>query len=46
MTDEFVLSQMNYYRRMFNAGHPRDWGLIRGLLEMYTVECNKRGLRV
>ena len=43
-SDEFVLSQYNYYRSHMNCGPSRDWNHIIGLKQMYESEARKRGL--
>ncbi len=35
MTDAFIDSQVEYYRRHLRCGHPRDWNQIAGLLHYY-----------
>jgi hypothetical protein len=35
MSQEFIRSQVEYYRRNLRCGHPRDWNLITGLLHYY-----------
>jgi hypothetical protein len=35
MSQEFIRSQVEYYRRNLRCGHPRDWNLIAGLLHYY-----------
>lgn len=35
MTLEFIQSQITYYRKHLNCGHPRDWNQILGLLHYY-----------
>ena len=35
MTDQFIDSQVEYYRRHLRCGHPRDWNMIAGLYHYY-----------
>jgi hypothetical protein len=35
MSQEFIRSQVEYYRKNLNCGHPRDWNQILGLYEYY-----------
>lgn len=42
MTDSFIDSQVDYYRRHLNCGHSRDWNLIAGLYRYYLGLQNAR----
>lgn len=42
MTDAFIDSQVEYYRRHLRCGHSRDWNQIAGLLHYYEGLQNAR----
>ena len=49
MTDEFIQSQIDYYRKNLNCGPSRVWSQISGLYQYYQGLQNERkrlGLQV
>ncbi|QDJ96269.1 hypothetical protein Xoosp13_82 [Xanthomonas phage Xoo-sp13] len=44
MSNEFILSQMEYYKNNLNCGPSRDWNLISGLYQHYRSVAVARGL--
>ena len=42
MTDSFIDSQVEYYRRHLRCGHSRDWNMIAGLYHYYLGLQNAR----
>ncbi len=44
MSDEFINSQVEYYRRHLNCGPSRDWNMIHGLYHYYQGLQNAREL--
>lgn len=42
MTDAFINSQVEYYKRNLNSGHSRDWNMILGLYQYYKGLQNER----
>lgn len=42
MTNDFIHSQVEYYRQHLNCGPSRDWNLIAGLYEKYKRLQNDR----
>jgi hypothetical protein len=41
MTEGFVRSQIDYYRRNLRCGPSRDWNQILGLLQFYEQELRR-----
>lgn len=44
MTDNFILSQYNYYKKHLLSGTSQDQLLINGCFLRYETEARKRGL--
>lgn len=42
MTQEFIRSQVEYYRGILNCGPSRDWNQILGLYQYYKGLLNER----
>lgn len=42
MSDEFIDSQVEYYRKNLNCGNPRDWNQILGIYQYFKGLQNAR----